>query len=289
MPGDRFSFRRGPMVDRPLLLGVVAILTLGLVNLYSATSVYIDDASRARLADIYVTQIYWIVVGAMIAILVAAIDYRHYERLAPVLYAGGMVSLGLVFVLGKDIRGSSRWIQLGQLRLPAQRIHEDLPDLDGRQGGPQRFPNRAQNAGRSGARRGLDLGAGRAGDGAARSRHVADLPAHVRVDAGHDAHPHVQRALAVGDRRGVDAARLDVRDARLPEAPHHQLPESRSGQDRHRLARAPVPDRDRQRSADGRGVHAGHAEPVRLLARAILRLPVRRVLRRLGLFRLAWC
>src|SRR6187402_2466135 len=113
MAGDRFSFRRGPMVDMPLLLGVVGILTLGLVNLYSATSVYIDDASRARLADIYVTQIYWIVIGAMIAILVAAIDYRHYERVAPVLYAGGMVSLGLVFILGKDIRGSSRWIQLG--------------------------------------------------------------------------------------------------------------------------------------------------------------------------------
>lgn len=107
------SFRRGPMIDRPLLLGVVGILTLGLVNLYSATSVYIDDASRMRLADIYVTQIYWIAVGAMIAILIAAIDYRHYERLAPVLYAGGIVSLGLVFILGKDIRGSSRWIQLG--------------------------------------------------------------------------------------------------------------------------------------------------------------------------------
>ncbi|HEY3666572.1 MAG TPA: FtsW/RodA/SpoVE family cell cycle protein, partial [Polyangiaceae bacterium] len=107
------SFRRGPMVDMPLLLAVVAILTLGLVNLYSATSVYIDDESRARLADIYVTQIYWIVVGALLAILVAAIDYRHYERLAPVLYAGGMVSLGLVFILGRDIRGSSRWIQLG--------------------------------------------------------------------------------------------------------------------------------------------------------------------------------
>ena len=113
MQGDRFSFRRGPMIDMPLLLGVVAILTLGLVNLYSATSVYIDDASRARLADIYVTQIYWIVVGAMIAILVAAIDYRHYERVAPVMYAGGLASLALVFVVGKDIRGSSRWIQLG--------------------------------------------------------------------------------------------------------------------------------------------------------------------------------
>ena len=110
---SRISFRRGPAVDMPLLLAVVAIVTLGLVNLYSATSVYADTATRARLADIYVSQVYWMVVGGMLAILVAAIDYRHYERFATVLYAGGLLSLGLVFILGTDIRGSSRWIQLG--------------------------------------------------------------------------------------------------------------------------------------------------------------------------------
>jgi rod shape determining protein RodA len=109
----RVMFRRGPAVDMPLLLGVVAIVTLGLVNLYSATSVYADTATRARLADIYVSQVYWMVVGGLLAILVAAIDYRHYERFAGVLYAGGTLSLGLVFILGSDIRGSSRWIQLG--------------------------------------------------------------------------------------------------------------------------------------------------------------------------------
>src|SRR5260221_14164299 len=49
----------------------------------------------------------------MRAIWVTAIDSRHMARIAPVLYAGGMVSLGLVFILGRDIRGSSRWIQLG--------------------------------------------------------------------------------------------------------------------------------------------------------------------------------
>jgi rod shape determining protein RodA len=111
--GDRISFRGGMQVDVPLLIGVVAIATLGIVNLYSATSVYIDAGKRAGLADIYVSQVYWLVVGGLLGILVAAIDYRHFERLAYVLYAGGIVSLGLVFVLGADIRGSSRWIQLG--------------------------------------------------------------------------------------------------------------------------------------------------------------------------------
>jgi rod shape determining protein RodA len=97
----------------PLLLGVVAIVTLGLVNLYSATSVYLDIDQRTRLADIYVSQVYWIVVGGLLAILVAVVDYRHYERLATVLYGGGILSLVLVLILGSDIRGSSRWLQFG--------------------------------------------------------------------------------------------------------------------------------------------------------------------------------
>jgi rod shape determining protein RodA len=109
----RVMFRRGPAVDMKLLLAVVLIITAGLVNLYSATSVYADTATRARLADIYVSQVYWMVVGGLLAIFVAAIDYRHYERVAGVLYAGGVLSCGLVFVLGTELRGSSRWIQLG--------------------------------------------------------------------------------------------------------------------------------------------------------------------------------
>ena len=109
----RISFRSGPQIDMPLLFGIVAIATLGIVNLYSATSVYIDSRSRAGLADIYVAQVYWIALGGMLAILAAAVDYRNFERGAYLLYLGALIMLLLVFVLGADIRGSSRWIQLG--------------------------------------------------------------------------------------------------------------------------------------------------------------------------------
>ncbi|MFO7178376.1 MAG: rod shape-determining protein RodA [Pseudomonadota bacterium] len=114
MRTDRVSFRAGPSVDMPLIVVAVVIVTLGLVNLYSATSVYVDSAQRARLADVYVSQIYWVVVGGLLAIVVAAIDYRHFERLANFLYLGGLLSLGFVFILGSDIRGSSRWIEIGR-------------------------------------------------------------------------------------------------------------------------------------------------------------------------------
>jgi len=107
------TFRSGTNVDMPLLLVVVAIASIGVVNLYSATSAYVGAATRAGLADVYVTQIYWLVVGFLVAMALATIDYRHLERFAPVLYAGGLLMLSLVFVLATDVRGSSRWIRLG--------------------------------------------------------------------------------------------------------------------------------------------------------------------------------
>lgn len=100
-------------LDWPLFLGVVFVSIGGVVNLYSATSPYIGMAGRQGIADVYVSQVYWLVVGGLVAILLSAVDYRFFERLAYVLYAGGIVALLLVWVLGADIRGSARWIQIG--------------------------------------------------------------------------------------------------------------------------------------------------------------------------------
>ena len=94
--------------DWALFLTASALAVMGVINLYSATSV-----SRAALSEIYIQQVYWLVLGGILAAVVAIIDYRHYERLGYVLYGIGIVLLVLVFILGKDIRGSSRWIQIG--------------------------------------------------------------------------------------------------------------------------------------------------------------------------------
>lgn len=103
--------------DWTLFLAIVAIAILGVVNLYSATSPYVDDPRRAGLADIYVSQVYWLVVGVLLGTLTWAIDYRHFERLAYFLYAGGIFALLLVFILAEDIRGSTRWIEIGSFTL----------------------------------------------------------------------------------------------------------------------------------------------------------------------------
>ena len=100
MPRDSF--------DWTLFLTASALAVLGVINLYSATS-----AARAALSDIYIQQVYWLVLGGIMAAVVAVIDYRHYERLGYLLYGLGIIFLVLVFILGKDIRGSSRWIAIG--------------------------------------------------------------------------------------------------------------------------------------------------------------------------------
>ncbi len=98
--------------DWALFLCAALLAVVGVVNLYSATSVV-----RASLAEMYIQQVYWLVVGGILATAVAAIDYRHYERFGYALYGFGVVLLVLVFILGRDIRGSSRWIYIGSFSL----------------------------------------------------------------------------------------------------------------------------------------------------------------------------
>jgi len=94
--------------DWTLFITVAALAVIGVINLYSATSV-----AHGSHSDDYIQQIYWLVGGGILATVIAAIDYRHYERLGYVLYGGGVVLLLLVFILGREIRGSSRWIYIG--------------------------------------------------------------------------------------------------------------------------------------------------------------------------------
>lgn len=94
--------------DWALFLAAAALAVIGVVNLYSATSV-----ARGMYSEVYLQQVYWLVGGGILATIVAAIDYRHYERFGYALYAIGVVLLILVFILGREVRGSSRWIYLG--------------------------------------------------------------------------------------------------------------------------------------------------------------------------------
>lgn len=107
--------RRGEIRDRfdwPLFVAVAAIAVMGVVNLYSATS-----AAGPAYSEMYIQQIYWLSLGSGVAVLIGAIDYRVFERYGFWAYGGGIALLLLVFLLGKNIRGSVRWIPIGSFSL----------------------------------------------------------------------------------------------------------------------------------------------------------------------------
>lgn len=105
--GDSLASR----MDWPLFICAVLISLLGVLNLYSATSVY-----TGAVADRYVSQMYWLLGAGAVGALLCAFDYRHLERYAYVIYAVGILALLVVLVLARDVRGANRWIEFGSFR-----------------------------------------------------------------------------------------------------------------------------------------------------------------------------
>jgi rod shape determining protein RodA len=97
--------------DWPLFISATAIAVLGVINLYSATSVY-----QGARSELYISQVQWLAVGGILGGVILAIDYRHIERFAYVIYAFGVFNLILVAILGKDVRGAARSIPIGSFQ-----------------------------------------------------------------------------------------------------------------------------------------------------------------------------
>src|SRR5581483_5767345 len=91
--------------DWPLFLSVMSIVAIGLLNLYSAT--------RVAPKGLFVQQLYWYGIGALLFVAVAAVDYRIIQRYAWLIYALRMALLCLVLLSGKTVNGSRRWFGIG--------------------------------------------------------------------------------------------------------------------------------------------------------------------------------
>ncbi len=83
---------------QPLLAGM--LLVLGLMTVYSAH------------AD-WLRQIVWVLLGAGAYAAMTAFDYRRLPALAPWLYAGMLVLLLAVRLLGHRALGAQRWLSVG--------------------------------------------------------------------------------------------------------------------------------------------------------------------------------
>jgi len=101
-------------IDWPLLAIAVAILTLGVMTINSAT--FFNNSNRAP------DQIANFAVAFVLMWLVARTSPQNLLRFAPPLYLLGVVLLVLVFLFGIRINGSTRWLSLGITRIQPSEI-----------------------------------------------------------------------------------------------------------------------------------------------------------------------
>lgn len=92
-------------VDWPLIGLVMLLGAISVINLHST--------SLATGSEVYLSQLYWLLLGLGVMTVVALIDYRTVQRLAPVFYVAVVICLALVLGLGRVVNGSRRWLDLG--------------------------------------------------------------------------------------------------------------------------------------------------------------------------------
>jgi rod shape determining protein RodA len=100
-------------VDLPLLAGILALIAIGLVILYSATNKNWPAVSH---------QIMSMALAFSVMMLLAQVPPHRYRALTPWIYSITLMLLAAVLILGVVSQGAQRWLNLGLLRFQPSEI-----------------------------------------------------------------------------------------------------------------------------------------------------------------------
>jgi len=114
-------FTKGGNPDLIIFAAVIILLSIGLVMVFSASSIMgINDF---RDPYHYVKrQLIWAGIGILVMFVAAKLDYHVYKYLALPGLLLALILLVLVLFIGEDISGSTRWIDLGLFNLQPSEI-----------------------------------------------------------------------------------------------------------------------------------------------------------------------
>lgn len=91
-----------------LLSLALAVAGVGALQIYSTTM-------HSALASQYKKQMYWVLAGCLLALVVSQVDHRAILGLAPWLYVGSVVGLVGLLVAGHRVAGARRWLHVAGL------------------------------------------------------------------------------------------------------------------------------------------------------------------------------
>ena len=104
-------------LDTPFLVLVVLLLILGLVMMFSASYARANwDTDGRNSAFYFVRQAIFAAGGLAIMLVVGRLNYFIWYRLALLILGGSLVLLLLVPVMGVEVNGAKRWIELAGIR-----------------------------------------------------------------------------------------------------------------------------------------------------------------------------
>lgn len=103
---ERGFFRK---LDWNFILPLLVLQVIGIINLYSATHGFGSDSTDR----LFISQLFWLLKGWIVFLIVTLIDYQFFIRLAYVIYGLNLLALIAVIFVGKVALGAQRWLDLG--------------------------------------------------------------------------------------------------------------------------------------------------------------------------------
>ena len=103
-------------LDLVLVVTTLAVAVLGVVFVYSATRSKLLLAGESPHYNLN-RQGAFVVVGVLVMVGLAALDYRWLEPVSRLLYVGIILALLSMFVIGSRALGATRWLQLGPVQI----------------------------------------------------------------------------------------------------------------------------------------------------------------------------
>ena len=96
-------------LDKELVLWVLAVATIGAINLYSA--------SQSTRPGAHLLQVGYVGVGLIVAFALSMVKTNWFERLAYPIYFSVCGLLFMVLVAGITVKGAQRWLSFGFFNL----------------------------------------------------------------------------------------------------------------------------------------------------------------------------
>ena len=100
-------------LDLVLAITVVVLLCIGMMTIYSASTV-------VRESGLFTRQIFWAVLGFVALLLGASVSFRRLEEITPVLYTVSVILLVLTLFFGSGPAG--RWLTFGPVHIQTSEV-----------------------------------------------------------------------------------------------------------------------------------------------------------------------